>query len=888
MTNSTIISLFLSASEKYEDKAAFYYFAGSWRELTYRDFVGKTQAIAAHLIKSGIEKGDRVAIVAENRYEWCASYLGILMAGGIAVPVDAQLGSNEITTLLHDSGAVLVFAGEKTVHNVGDSARKIDFDSPEFNEICAFDSSPEGSVAPPVKGNERALSREDVASIVYTSGTTGTPKGVMLTHGNFCSDAEAVISAGLVTHQDNVLSILPLHHTYPFTCTFLVPLFLGASITYPPGMKGPELMATIKEKGVTVLVAVPQILELLKNGIFRKIREMPAPISALLLFLLKTGGALRRRTGVNIGSLVFRSVHRGFGAQFRFFASGGARLEPGVMRDLESLGFTVLEGYGLTETSPVVTFNPVEKRKPGSVGRPLPSAEIRILNPSETGEGEIAIRGPMVMKGYYKNPEATAAVMRNAWFLTGDLGHLDSEGYLFITGRVKEVIVLDSGKNVYPEDVEREYGRIPLIKELCVTGTGKRGAAGSLHGIIVPDLDYARKEKIGNIHDALKWDINKVSVTLPPFMRLKGFTLHAEPLPRTRLGKLKRYRISEIPAGSAGVKAAEKKEDMALLADETGRKVAECIIPLLRERTSVVSSDNLELDLGLDSLQRIELVVAIEKAFSLKLPETFASEVQTVGELVGKVKELRSAGGQKLLPGEEVSGEDIAEEDKKRVGLQQGKIEWGITVFLRAILRLLLKTLFRMKVKGIETLPEPPFIIAANHRSNMDGFVVGTAIPSSVFRVLYFQGFRTYFTGGRLPSLFGRLAHAIPIDPETFLSRAFRISSYVLRNNGILCIFPEGGRSLDGNLMEFKKGIGTLAVRHNAPVVPALIEGTFEALPRGARLPRLGPVMITFGKPFYPSELDFTLKPEGIDEYQFFANEVRERVKRLKGRDASL
>lgn len=870
MTSPTIISLFLSSAEKYRDNTAFNYFDRSWKKITYWELLAQTQGIALHLIKTGVRKGDRIAIVSENRYEWCSAYLGIARAGGIAVPIDAQLGSNEVENLLNDSGTSLVFLSDKTKENVPGSVMSISFDSTEFSEICgacAFGSFPE-------------LDSEGVASIVYTSGTTGLPKGVMLTHRNFCSDAEALINAGVVTHEDNVLSILPLHHTYPFMCTFLVLLFLGATVTYPIGMKGPELISTMKEKGVSVLVAVPQLLELMRNGMLKKIDEMP--ISPLLLFLFWMSGALRRLSDINIGKVIFGSAHRAFGDRFRFFACGGARLDPEVMKDLEAIGFTVLEGYGLTETSPVVTFNPVTKRKPGSAGTPLPSVELKIVNPSEAGQGEIAIKGPMVMKGYYKRPEATAEVIRDGLFMTGDLGYVDTEGYLFITGRSKEVIVLSSGKNVYPEDAEKEYLKIPLIKEICVTGVEKKGIVESLHGIIVPNLDYAKTEKIGNVGDALKWEINRVSTALPSYMRLKGFTLVADALPRTRLGKLKRYQIRDFLTKSISKRPEEREGDRALLSDETGRKVVECISPLLKEKIPLRAIDNLELDLGLDSLQRIEMVVAIEKAFSMKLPETFGSEVQTVGELVEKVKGFRAQGTYETPVSEVVRSEDITEEDKKRVGLKQGKTEWAISVFLLAILRLILKTFFRLEVRGVENLPKPPFIIVSNHCSNMDGFVVGTSVPSATFRIMYFQGFQTYFAGWWLPALFGRLVHAIPIDPETFLSKAFRMSSWVLKNERILCIFPEGGRSIDGEPMEFKKGIGILALQHRVPVVPALIEGSFDALPRGSLWPKFRKVRITFGRPFHPSELDLSGKPEGMDEYQFYANEIREKVIKLK------
>jgi long-chain acyl-CoA synthetase len=873
MTGNTIVSLFLAAAEKYRDNIAFNYFDQSWNKVTNGEFLGKTRGIAAHLIRSGIKQGDRVAIVSENRYEWCASYLALLMAGGVGVPIDPQLGTSEIENLLGDSGAVLLFHSEKTGANIRDRVGRINFDSPGFKEIC---DTPEATSYPEIW-------EEDLASIVYTSGTTGTPKGVMLTHNNFCSDAKALINAGLVTHEDNVLSILPLHHTYPFMCTFLVPLFLGTTITYPMGMKGPELVSTMKEKGVTILVAVPQLLELMRNGILKKFREMPAVVSPILFLLLKVCGGVRERTGVNAGKVIFGAAHKAFGEQFRFFASGGARLAPQVMKDLEALGFTVLEGYGLTETSPVVTFNPLHRRKPGSTGKPLPSVEIMIVNPSETGEGEIAIRGPMVMKGYYGKPEATAQAMRDRWFLSGDLGFLDDEQYLFLTGRVKEVIVLASGKNIYPEDVEKEYQSIPLIKEICVTGTEKEGVVESLHGVIFPDLDYARKERIGNISDSLKWAMNHVALKLPPYMRLKGFTLSSEPLPRTPLGKLKRYLVKGLIGPMAGEARKAKGEDKTLSSDETGRVVAECITPLLREEVPIHSSDNLELDLGLDSLQRIELVVALEKAFSLKLPETFASEVQTVGELAERIKKLRDQGisGIEKPLWQDIFTAEIPEEERRKIGLYQGRMEWAFSAACLGLLKLLLRVFFRLEARGIGNLPPAPFIIAPNHCSNMDGFVVGTSVPLAVFRNLYFQGYQKYFQGW-LPSLFARLAHVIPIDPETFLSRALQLSSYVLKKDRALCIFPEGGRSIDGNLMEFKKGIGILAMEHNIPVVPALIEGTFEALPRGALWPKFSKVKLTIGKPLYPKEIDFSGKPEDVDEYQFFADEVRGRAKALR------
>lgn len=886
MMEKTIYNLFFESVIKYKDNIAFNYFDGIWKTITYNELLTNTKAIASYLINSGIKKGDRIAIISENRPEWCMAYLAISLPGGIAVPIDVQLHTEAIKNLLSDSEAKVVFHSSKTEENVRKAVNGlvtlINFDSPEFMDIYKTSE---------IK-NYPEVSEEDIASIIYTSGTTGIPKGVELTHKNFCSDAEAIIKAEVVTHNDNVLSILPLHHTYPFMCTFIVPVLLGVSITYPPTLKGPELIATIKDKGVSILVGVPQLLELIRNSIVNKIRQMPGPLPWMMMGILRLCGILRRKTGVNAGNLIFRSVHRALGKRFRFFASGGAKLDLGVMKDLEALGFTVIEGYGLTETSPVVTFNPVKKRKLGSAGKPLPSVEIKIMDPvkhealSVKEEGEIAIRGPMVMKGYYRNPEATEQVMKEGFLRSGDLGYIDEDGYLFITGRSKEVIVLSSGKNVYPEDVEREYMKIPLIKEICVLGIEEKGIVESLHAVIVPNLEYAKKAQIGNIQEALRWEINNVSLHMPKYMRIKGYTLYPNPLPRTPLGKLRRFMIKDlIKAKSKELRVESEDKRRLIYEDETGRKVIECIMPLLKKELQIQSSDNLELDLGFDSLARIELVVSLEKAFSIKLPETFASEVQTVEELVTKITEYGSRGTveiERIPTWKEILETEPAFEDKKKVGLHHNVLEWLIILICLSLIRIIMKIFFRLKVKGLENLPEKgPYIIAPNHASYLDGFNVVATLPLRSFGDLYSLGFQKYFTG-RFKKSFAKLAHVIPVDPETYLNKALQMAAYVLRNGKSLMIFPEGGRSYDGEIMEFKKGVGILSLELNVPVIPAYIKGSFEALPRGVVWPRFTEMEITFGRPFSPLELDLSRKPDGIDKYQFFVDELRERVKMLK------
>src|SRR4030043_2374972 len=416
MEREIIQKLFLKTAIEYKDKTVFNYLDQSvisktdktWKAVTYNELLTNTKGIASYLIKTGIKNGDKIAIISENRPEWNASYLAISLSGGVAVPVDAQLGPDEIRNLLSDSESKVIFLSSKTEENIRKAVEdivtsyglrviRINFDSPEFKNICR---TPEAFNYPDV-------SEEDVASIIYTSGTTGIPKGVELTHKNFCSDASAIIKARIVTHNDNVLSVLPLHHTYPFMCTFLVPVFLGATITFPKSLKGPELMTAIKETGVSIFVGVPRLLELIRNGMINQLRQLPAPLPVTLFGILRICSKLREMAWINLGKIIFWSAHKPFGRGFRFFASGGAKLDPEVMKDLEALGFTVLEGYGLTETSPVVTFNPLTKRKAGSAGKPLPSVMIKIVDTKGDvvgimKEGEVAIKGPMVMKGYFK------------------------------------------------------------------------------------------------------------------------------------------------------------------------------------------------------------------------------------------------------------------------------------------------------------------------------------------------------------------------------------------------------------------------------------------------------------------------------------------------------
>ncbi|MBI3086111.1 MAG: AMP-binding protein, partial [candidate division NC10 bacterium] len=527
--------------------------ATGYRRLTYGEVARQARTLAEALGRAGAMPGDRVALVSENRPEWTVAYFAVAAAGATAVPLDVQLSDAEVANVLRHAGCRMAIASGKQAPRLlgvdaGGAAplRVVDLDAEGSGDrVLAFRAilREAGASAPP---SLPSVQDDALASILYTSGTTGTPKGVMLSHSNFLANARSILDFGLVNAEDNLLALLPLHHAFPFMVQLIL-LYSGAHLTFLASLKAPDLLACMQETGVTLLVGVPQLFYMLHKGIFDEIGRRPLPLRFLMQWLLRLSGALRP-LGINLGRIVFAPVHRKFGGRIHFMASGGARLDPVIARDFLALGFTMTEGYGLTETAPVVCFNPLGRVRPGSVGIPLPGVEVKIVNPDVEGVGEIAIRGPNVMQGYYQNSAATAEVMRDGWFLSGDLGVLSADGYLTITGRAKEVIVLSSGKNIYPEEVEEQYLKSPYIEEICLIPQASDRAGAAVEGLlalVLPDLDYFRAQGMTNVFETIRWDMENVGRELPPYKRPTGLVIVKEGFPRTRLGKIQRHLVQQ-------------------------------------------------------------------------------------------------------------------------------------------------------------------------------------------------------------------------------------------------------------------------------------------------------------------------------------------------------
>ena len=899
----SVFASFEAVAARQPDRLALQIREGTgYRRLTYGEVARQARMLAAALLRADVAPGDRVALVSENRPEWTEAYFAVSAAGATAVPLDVQLTDGELAVVLAHAGCRMAIASGKQAPRLAaigggrtPALRVVDLDAEaSADRVLSFRAILRGideSATPSLPD----VSDDALASILYTSGTTGSPKGVMLSHGNFLANARSVLDFGLVSGQDNLLALLPLHHSFAFLLQLLL-LYSGAHLTFPASLKGPDLLACMRETGVTLLVGVPQLFYMLHKGIFDEIARRPTPVRFLLRGLLRLSGALRPR-GINLGRVVFSTVHERFGGRVRILASGGARLDPDIARDFLAMGFTMTEGYGLTETAPAVSFNPLERMRPGSVGVPMPGVEVKILHPDGEGVGEIAIRGPNVMRGYYENPTATAEVIRDGWFFSGDLGYLDADGYLTITGRAKEVIVLSSGKNIYPEEVEGQYLKSPYIEEIClIPQTVDRGGAAveGLLALVLPDLDYFRAQGMTNVFETIRWDMENVGRDLPPYKRPTGLRIVKESFPRTRLGKIQRHLVQErFQAERAREarpdEAPPSETDQALLEDGMGRRVLEYLCEAT-QRPEVRLDDNLELDLGMDSLARVEMLVTLEEILNVEIPDEAAAECFTVREVIERLQTLRGTpGGAAAPPRRRGWGEILTASPPAEV---QAMVEASsrpsaslITAASRGLCAGVFRTLYRLRVEGLRHVPEQgPLILIANHCSFFDAFILASSLPLRTSQQIFYMGFEWFF---RHPILawWGRGVRVIPVDMDTYLVRALQASAAVLRQGKILCAFPEGERSVDGRVRPFLKGVGTLVKELKVPVLPAYISGSFEAWPRGQALPGIHRLHVRFGPVATPEELLSGAGPRGADAAETIVMRLRERVAALGSKD---
>ena len=536
---------------------------GAWKPLSFAQFADAMHAFAALLRREGVAPGDRVGLQSENRPEWAIAYMGILQAGAVVVPLDAQLKSAEVGEILFTSGARLCVVSARQTP-VLEEVRASRLPQLRFVGLDGAAGAP--SLAEALERLADAPHAEppsqahDLAVLLFTSGTTGQAKGVMLSHSNLLHNVEGVARTFEFGPGDRLLSVLPLHHTFESTGGMLCPLRMGASVAYARGLKSNELREDLRSSGATILLGVPLLYEKLLAAIERGISDAPLPRRLLARTLVGVSRIVRMTTGARAGTALLRPLREKSGlGRIRMFVCGAAPLPNEVFWGFIDLGWPVLEGYGLTECSPVVAADHPGRPRPGAIGWPLVGVDVRIQDPDADGNGEILVRGPNVMLGYFGNAAATAEVVRDGWFYTGDLGRIERDGRLKITGRLKNMIATAAGKKIYPEEIEAHLANCPLILEVVVTGgRDARGEREEVHAHVFPNFQALEQLALAShktfddafVEATLRAEVEARGQQLAPYKRVKRVIVRKQEFPKTTTGKIRRQDLAADAAAA--------------------------------------------------------------------------------------------------------------------------------------------------------------------------------------------------------------------------------------------------------------------------------------------------------------------------------------------------
>jgi len=879
----TFYDLFVENSERWPQNVALELQRHNQTEsCTYAELHRMAESIGRWIEENGFARGSRLAIFADNSPRWVAAYLGIIASGSAVVPLDTALHTDQVVKLLKDAGASAMFVDAKHVAvarpagdelNIGlvlmDPERMSDHSIQEQwlgNLPAIFDRGP-GKFKP------APASDDALCSLIYTSGTTADPKGVMLTHANFLGEVDAVFNWVDLGPTDALLGVLPLFHVLAQMANLLLPLVKGSRVVYLETLNTTELMKALSERNITAFAVVPQFYYLIHERIFQEVEKRGAVTKKIFSGLMALNRTLRK-VGINAGKLFFSKIHNTLGPKMRYLATGGSRFDPAIMWDFHDLGIDILQALGLTETTAAIYVNSPHDNVIGSCGTAMKGVEGKIVDvqPQEEGPpvGELAVRGAVVMKGYWNRPDATAAVLRDGWFYTGDLGYFDSKGHLFLTGRKKEVIVLSNGKNVYPEEIEAHYLKSPYIKEIAVMGLeGKPGEARDrLHAVIVPNFDTLRQRKIVNAKEVIRFDIEGLSPQIASTKRISSYEIWQDDLPRTTTRKLKRFEIEKrVRANQAKSTAGDDElpAEKPLTPEETAwldQPEVQRGLKILRENARTVPATmrpslNLELDLGLDSMQRVELLSRLEEELGGNVEESQLSGIYTVRDLLNAV--LQSAASGEGKPGNRVAFAGwkaiLAEDpdDPEVLALiNPHRFSNSFWYTITRIGQMIAFDRFRLKVSGLEKLPESgAFILSSNHQSYLDPLILASLMPWQIFQRLFAVGTSEIFGKGFMRRL-ARSIRVVVLDPDANLVPAMRAGAFGLKHGMALILYPEGERSIDGTPKVFKKGAAILSIHMQVPIVPIAIEGFYDAWPRNRAFQGFKPLKMVIGDPIVP------------------------------------
>lgn len=777
------------------------------KEISYAEMMANIRKYAQYV---SLEKGAKTLVFAENCVEWIYSFFSIWQNRGIAIPVDASSTADDVAYIMSDAQPDAIWVTAQTEQVASEAIKKAGVKTAilRMDDLSGLRSHAETE--------EEGISFEDsdIAVILYTSGTTGSPKGVMLTFKNLIVNINAISSkeVPIFNKESSTLILLPLHHVMPLVGTMIAPVFTESQMVLCPTIAGPEIMAALQRGKVTIMVGVPRLWQTLYYGIKKKI-DAGGAVPRMLYSLCEKVGSYE------FSQKIFAKVHKSMGGNLKYCVSGGAALDQEIGVGMKTLGIRVLEGYGMTETSPMISFTRPNDVIPGCSGRPLLCCDCVIK------DGELCVKGENVMLGYYNRPEETAAIFDEEGYLhTGDLARFDEKGRVYITGRKKEIIVLSNGKNVQPVEIEfkiEKYDR--YVKECAISFYNDK-----LVAVIVPQDDIAQGKTDAELEALLKREVlepyNNEAMNYKKVMSI--FVLHGS-LPRTRLSKIQRFKVLDILKN--GISVAPTQEVKVDEPDMPEYRILRDYIMKEKRLEVVRPTDHLETDLGLDSLDRVSMQEFLIHTFGVDINADSILSFATLQSLVDHIAKQKTH----MDVAEDVDWHQLLTSTPAVLPSKPSAIlPIGASLF-EGINRLY----FRLSIKGKENIPaNGPFIIAPNHESFLDGPIVTSGLSWNTIKNTYFYATEEHFNTAAKRSIAGQCN--VILMKMTNLKDSIQHMAQVLRAGKNLMIFPEGRRTNTGEMGEFKKTFAILAKELQVPIVPVRISGAFEALPRHKSVPR--------------------------------------------------
>lgn len=768
------------------------------RRVSYTELLRRITLFARHTPQ---EAGARTVIFSKNREGWAYAFFSVWLNRGIAVPVDATSTADEVAYVLQDCRPACVWTTRKRLDTLKQAIAQAGVE-PKIVLIEDYEqASDEGMEPADIRYND-----SDTALIIYTSGTTGKPKGVMLSFANLLANIRGVSDeVPIFNEHRRTMVLLPLHHVLPLQGSLIAPLVRGGGIAICPSLSGKDVMDTLCQGQVSIVIGVPRLWISIYGGIKKK---LDAHLVTRMLFALCQRVGSRR-----LSRLVFGSIRKKMGGHIDYLVSGGAALDVEVGRGLRTLGLDVLEGYGMTETAPIIAFTRPDDIVPGCVGLPLPSVECKII------DGELCAKGPNVMQGYWEKPDETAQVLDADGFIhTGDLARKDERGRIYITGRKKEIIVLSNGKNVQPDEIEFKLEKFTdMVREAAVVQDGDM-----LRAIIVPQENWAFGKSDQEQEALLKTQVlEPYNAASTNYKKVMGLFVYHGDLPRTRMEKLQRFRLKAIL--EAGKHQCEYRPGDVVEPTYPEYQIIKEYIQG-EKHVPVHPTDHLETDLAFDSLDKVGLQDFIEHTFGMKVNADEMGALPNVMALAELIVD-----GKTRMEVEQIDWHTLLAQASEHLPLPTASARYPFHI---ALARLFFKVYNRLVITGTENVPtQGPFILAANHQSYLDGLLVLTGLSKHTVSQCYFYAKEDHFRSAMRQRLARR--HNIILMERANLKDSILKMAEVLKQGKNVVIFPEGSRTHSGRVGAFKKTFAILSQELGVPVLPVRISGAYEAMPRG-------------------------------------------------------